>query len=357
MSILAELSRSPLLPRGLQTHAGVNIFIPEPSQSGSSSDDVGSKGTSSSSTALGLVTKRPAGQSSGPARMIQMPPLLSSSSLTLARFLGKYIHIMQALSPLAVNALYGLAELFDFYLYTVFNLFGVAAHKFYEESFGTSLYPRLRAAVMAVRERIEAGSFGRFVLNVNTSNTQLLPVFCYVQDGPNFSSPSFLTGGAGSSSSIGSAAPTPALIAPPPPVVQPPPPPVQPPPEDNKETTSGKFKFNFSFGSKDKDKAVKPSASTDRMAGGSGGAGAGSSGGAGTQSDTTGNSGLVKAILGPSIPQLVRLHNRVQLSSPQQLYGLVERVIAAESLVCEKPASHACRAVVLVLASNVFYCS
>jgi hypothetical protein len=82
----------------------------------------------------------------------------TSSSLTVVRLFGKYMNVMKSLSSLAVDALDGMHEVFDFYLYCVFSLFGISPYRFFTEEF--HLYRYLKKAVRSVRSRVESGQFG-----------------------------------------------------------------------------------------------------------------------------------------------------------------------------------------------------
>jgi Syndetin, C-terminal/Vacuolar-sorting protein 54, of GARP complex len=107
-------------------------------------------------------------------------PILTTSSIKIAQFIGKYIQIMQSLPPLAVNALYGLAEVFDFYLYTLFNGFSPMTSQFYDAAVSAQvhkLYPHLHAAVTGIRERVELKQFGASTLTSSMASRQMLPVF------------------------------------------------------------------------------------------------------------------------------------------------------------------------------------
>jgi hypothetical protein len=86
-------------------------------------------------------------------------PLLSSSALNVAHLFGKSIQIMSALQPLALDSLRGLTELFQFYLYAVFKLFGVATNRFFDPDNALN-YPELRKTVRSVRDRLQKGDFG-----------------------------------------------------------------------------------------------------------------------------------------------------------------------------------------------------
>jgi hypothetical protein len=112
-------------------------------------------------------------------------PVVTQSSLNIAKAIGKYINIMQTLRPYALNTLHGLAEIFDFYVYVVFNLLGPGANRFYQIDFLAPRYARLRSAMLTIRQRIESGEFGKFELST-ASQAQQVPVFLSVKLGTPF---------------------------------------------------------------------------------------------------------------------------------------------------------------------------
>ncbi len=89
---------------------------------------------------------------------VEIMAMTTASSLSVARFFGKFMAIMRDLSPLCLSAFEGLQELFDFYLYAVFTNFGMAPYRFWSDDF--HLYPQLRMAVRGIRNRLERGQFG-----------------------------------------------------------------------------------------------------------------------------------------------------------------------------------------------------
>merc|ERR1712060_615749 len=59
-------------------------------------------------------------------------PCLTSTSLNLAKFIGKCLQIMESLEPVSYEAFIALRDSFKFYLYHVFIWFGVNVHNFFE---------------------------------------------------------------------------------------------------------------------------------------------------------------------------------------------------------------------------------
>eukprot|EP00484_Ammonia_sp_Unknown_P007870 CAMPEP_0197080240 /NCGR_PEP_ID=MMETSP1384-20130603/214026_1 /TAXON_ID=29189 /ORGANISM="Ammonia sp." /LENGTH=1132 /DNA_ID=CAMNT_0042519123 /DNA_START=21 /DNA_END=3421 /DNA_ORIENTATION=- len=59
-------------------------------------------------------------------------PCLTSTSLNLAKFIGKCLQIMECLDPVSYDAFCALRDSFKFYLYHVFIWFGVNVHNFFE---------------------------------------------------------------------------------------------------------------------------------------------------------------------------------------------------------------------------------
>eukprot|EP01084_Bolivina_argentea_P031102 57581_1 len=59
-------------------------------------------------------------------------PCITSTSYSLAKFIGRCLQIMESLAPVAPETLIALQDSFDFYLYHVFIWFGVNVHNFFE---------------------------------------------------------------------------------------------------------------------------------------------------------------------------------------------------------------------------------
>jgi hypothetical protein len=55
----------------------------------------------------------------------RVAPIVTLSSNMVLKCIGKYLNLMESLAPIASDAFDGIVELFDFYLYAVFVLFGV----------------------------------------------------------------------------------------------------------------------------------------------------------------------------------------------------------------------------------------
>ena len=72
-------------------------------------------------------------------------PCITSTSLNLAKFIGKCLQIMESLDPVSYDSFIALRDSFKFYLYHVFIWFGVNVHNFFElkESEFTSTLDKL----------------------------------------------------------------------------------------------------------------------------------------------------------------------------------------------------------------------
>lgn len=109
-------------------------------------------------------------------------PLVTSASLNFIRSIGKYIAMMEILDPVARQAFFSIRDLFDFYFFTVFSLFGVGTERFFppqnvpqgkqgkQTVFGSKSinenlpwnqppYPSLVRSVNKIRDRIVSGNF------------------------------------------------------------------------------------------------------------------------------------------------------------------------------------------------------
>lgn len=50
--------------------------------------------------------------------------ILTTTTLNYLRLVGRYIEMMDVLKPIAVDVLIGISQIFDYYLYAVYNFFG-----------------------------------------------------------------------------------------------------------------------------------------------------------------------------------------------------------------------------------------
>lgn len=50
--------------------------------------------------------------------------IVTNTTLTILRLIGKYIQMMRLLQPIAFDVMVCLSHLFDYYLYSVFTFFG-----------------------------------------------------------------------------------------------------------------------------------------------------------------------------------------------------------------------------------------
>ena len=62
----------------------------------------------------------------------QTEPCITSTSLNLAKFIGKCLEMMECLEPVSYESFVALRDSFKFYLYHVFIWFGVNVHNFFE---------------------------------------------------------------------------------------------------------------------------------------------------------------------------------------------------------------------------------
>jgi hypothetical protein len=74
-------------------------------------------------------------------------PLLANTTLSVLRLFGRYIHFMHLLKTIAFDVLICLNQLFDYYLYAVYKIFG-------NSSPFDSTSPKLRAVLMKIEETL-----------------------------------------------------------------------------------------------------------------------------------------------------------------------------------------------------------
>lgn len=74
-------------------------------------------------------------------------PLLANTTLSVLRLFGRYIHFMHLLKTIAFDVLICLNQLFDYYLYAVYKLFGAASPP-------DATSPKLRAVLLKIEETL-----------------------------------------------------------------------------------------------------------------------------------------------------------------------------------------------------------
>ena len=84
--------------------------------------------------------------------------ILTSSSLVTAKYLGRYISVMEDIKPLAMESFSYLQEVFDLYVYAIFVMFGPKQADFFTDYFDK--YLALKKLVQSVKQRVEQGTFG-----------------------------------------------------------------------------------------------------------------------------------------------------------------------------------------------------
>ncbi|CAL4139788.1 unnamed protein product, partial [Meganyctiphanes norvegica] len=75
-------------------------------------------------------------------------PIVTNTTLTILRLIGKYIQMMRLLQPIAFDVMVCLSHLFDYYLFTVFNFFG--ARSDLEQNLST----RLRGCLKRIQDAL-----------------------------------------------------------------------------------------------------------------------------------------------------------------------------------------------------------
>uniref|UniRef100_A0A095BWB1 Coiled-coil domain-containing protein 132 n=1 Tax=Schistosoma haematobium TaxID=6185 RepID=A0A095BWB1_SCHHA len=76
-------------------------------------------------------------------------PLLSTTTLEVLRLIGRYLQMMRLLKPIAGEVMHCLCQVFDYYLYSILNLFGPI------QISNSSEFPeRLRTTIKRINERL-----------------------------------------------------------------------------------------------------------------------------------------------------------------------------------------------------------
>ncbi|CAH8541857.1 unnamed protein product [Schistosoma turkestanicum] len=76
-------------------------------------------------------------------------PLLSTTTLEVLRLIGRYLQMMRLLQPIAGEVMHCLCQVFDYYLYSILNLFGPI-----QISNSSELPERLRTTIKRINERL-----------------------------------------------------------------------------------------------------------------------------------------------------------------------------------------------------------
>lgn len=77
-------------------------------------------------------------------------PLIANTTLSVLRLFGRYVHLMQVLSPIAFDVLICLNQIFDYYLYSVYKFFGTNP----AASCDASLTPKFRTVINRIEEML-----------------------------------------------------------------------------------------------------------------------------------------------------------------------------------------------------------
>jgi len=196
--------------------------------------------------------------------------VVSSSSVTMASLVGSYVLLMREMRPVAVEAIKGLQELFDFYLYAIVTSFAPFANRFFADDAMAGAFPSLVASVRSVKQRLEQGAFAQGIFaNLVTS----------------------LNNSSGK-------------------------------PANDKKSAAARFSEKL------KTSRSKPPSSSSSSSSSA------SSSSASLSSFFSSSSAAATSLANPgpdAFPRLFKLHFRVELTSPNTLFGLTERLVACES--------------------------
>ena len=84
--------------------------------------------------------------------------VVTPSSLLAARYLGRYIAVMEDVKPLSMESFSYLQELFELYVYAIFTFFGPEQRDFFTDYYDKHV--SLKRLVQAVKQKVEQGTFG-----------------------------------------------------------------------------------------------------------------------------------------------------------------------------------------------------
>jgi hypothetical protein len=89
-------------------------------------------------------------------------PLLTVSSMSVIRIIGKYGRVLRSLHPVQLDAYEAFLEMFEFYLYSLFTAFGLYTYSFYGKNSSQVRfrYANLHKMVNQIRIKVKNGMFG-----------------------------------------------------------------------------------------------------------------------------------------------------------------------------------------------------
>ena len=238
--------------------------------------------------------------------------VLTPSSLLAARYLGRYISVMEDVKPLSMESFGYLQELFELYVYAIFCFFGPEQRDFFTDYYDK--HTNLQTLVQAVKQKVEQGTFGAGIFQ-----SFAVPRASVITDSSPAPSPQAVSSstpsgggssGFGSSGFLGSAGK-----------------------DKERDRDGGREKEKSLFGGLNKlSKTLNQQ--VDRM-------------GSGLQLQIGNIGGGVKSDSRPAAtvtssavvreekrghPLLIALNNRIDVNDPHRMYAVTERCIAIESL-------------------------
>eukprot|EP00899_Mesostigma_viride_P015518 jgi/Mesvir1/23968/Mv10732-RA.3 len=103
----------------------------------------------------GAATPKPSANGKDDSSKGDAGRALTASSLTVIRFIDKYLQLMQKLQPISVDIFKGICQLFESYLLSVFNTFGRPAELANETPTNNLLTPRLQTTLRRILAELQ----------------------------------------------------------------------------------------------------------------------------------------------------------------------------------------------------------
>ena len=240
--------------------------------------------------------------------------VLTSSSLLAARYVGRYISVMEDVKPLSMESFSYLQELFELYVYAIFCFFGPEQREFFTDYYDN--HPNLKKLVQSVKQKVEQGTFGAGIFQsfavprasvIADTHTSPAPSPQAASSSSSGSSSSGGGGGFGSSGFLGSAG------------------------KDKERDRDGGKEKGLLGGFNKLSKTLNQQ--VDRMGSGLqqiGNLGSGQKSDSKPAATVTSSAAVREEKRGH--PVLIALNNRIDVNDPHRMYAVTERCIAIESL-------------------------
>ncbi|KAF2069584.1 hypothetical protein CYY_009098 [Polysphondylium violaceum] len=83
-------------------------------------------------------------------------PLIASTTVNVLRFIGKYFQMMKVLQPLSYPIFTAIAQLLEYYVYTVFNFFGSSSSSMFDDS--SNVNPMLKKTMQRLKAKFNSNA-------------------------------------------------------------------------------------------------------------------------------------------------------------------------------------------------------